>query len=324
MIFLKYLEYTDNGDDTMKRLLLLISLVLLTTVVVVNFLFTINKKDDYKYKLIINNINVRIKRNETNIIDVVPLEDYIVGVLAGEMPVSFEIEALKAQAVAARSYVLRRVLNNNDMDYDVIDTVKNQVYLDDNYLKEKWKEDYASKISKLEKAIDETKGEIVTYNGEIIDALYFSTSNGFTENSENVFTFKSPYLRSVESIWDKETSSAFNHQLIMNIDEFYNKLGLPYKSKINIEIINKSSTGRIQEIKINGRRYEGVEIRQKLGIRSTDFNIVQDKKLVYIDTLGFGHGVGMSQYGANGMALNGYNYKEILMHYYKDVLIQKN
>ena len=161
------------------------------------------------------------------------------------------------------------------------------------------------------------------HEGKIIDALYFSTSNGYTEDSELVFGFELPYLRSVESDWDKEVSPVFNSQKVININEFYFKLGLPYKEKITIEEIEKSITGRILNLKINDRSFVGRDVRFKLGIRSTDFNIVQENDLVYIYTNGFGHGVGMSQYGANGMAFKGYKYKEILTYYYQNIAIKK-
>ncbi len=304
----------------MKRTLLLALLMILIPYFIVSFFM---EEKEIDFNLITNNINVRIKRVTTNNIELVPLEEYIVGVVAGEMPVSFHIEALKAQSVAARTYVIKRLIDNSDMDYDVVDTVSNQVYLDNNYLKDKWQDEYVNKINKLRKAVSDTLGEILVYNGEIVDALYFSTSNGYTENSEEVFGFELPYLRSVESSWDAETSPVFNDQKIIGIDEFYNKLELPYKSKINIKVLEKTTSGRVAKLTINNKEFTGREIREKLSIRSTDFKIVQDNKTIYINTKGYGHGVGMSQYGADGMALKGYKYNEILTHYYQNTAIKK-
>ena len=122
------------------------------------------------------------------------------GVLAGEMPVYFHDEALKAQAVAARSYVLKRIIQNKNNEYDVVDSVAHQVYLDPEYLKERWKENYITNINKIRNAVFSTKGEFMVYKDKIVDALYFSTSNGFTENSEAVFGFNEPYLRSVSQL----------------------------------------------------------------------------------------------------------------------------
>lgn len=126
------------------------------------------------------------------------------------MPTSFDLEALKAQAVAARSYVLKKMEQNKEQDYDVVDTVMNQVYLDDATLKEKWKDKYEEKNNKIKQAIVETKGEYMTYNNEVIEAFFFSTSTGKTENSGEVFQTQLPYLKSVDSAWDEEVSPVFS------------------------------------------------------------------------------------------------------------------
>jgi stage II sporulation protein D len=219
--------------------------------------------------------------------------------------------------------VLKRILENSNKEYDVVDTVTHQVYLDDAYLRERWQDNYEKNINKLKRAVIDTKGEILVYNGQIVEALYFSTSNGYTEDSIAVFGFDLPYLRSVESSWDQITSPVFSDQKVISLHEFYNKLELPYKDKITIKNIKKTDSGRITELKINDKLFKGVEVRQKLGVRSTDFKITQTKNLVYIDTKGYGHGVGMSQYGANGMAKEGYSYRQILTHYYQDAVIKK-
>lgn len=253
----------------------------------------------------------------------VPLEEYIVGVLAGEMPIDFELEALKAQAVASRSYVLKRMEYNKDNEYDVVDSVLNQVYLDDDYLKETWGNNYTIKINKLRTAVNETYNEYMEYDGEIIDALFFSTSNGYTEDSHLVFNLELPYLKSVESSWDQEVSSAFSSKYTYSLQEFYEKLGLEYKDKLEVEILERSSTNRVLKLKINGQEFEGTTLYNKLGLRSTDFEITQVGSNVVFDMKGYGHGVGMSQYGALGMAKQGYTYDEILKHYYTGVTIKK-
>ena len=128
----------------------------------------------------------------------ISLEEYIVGVLAGEMPISFELESLKAQAVASRSYALKRIEYNKDKEYDVVDSIMNQVYLDKEYLKEAWGINYVKNINKLRTAVNETIDEYLEHNGSVVDALFFSTSNGYTENSQNIFNFECEYLKSVE------------------------------------------------------------------------------------------------------------------------------
>ena len=271
----------------------------------------------------VSNKTVRVKRLSTDKVEKVPLEEYIVGVLAGEMPIDFELEALKAQAVASRSYVLKRMEYNKDNEYDVVDSVLNQVYLDDDYLKETWGNNYTIKINKLRTAVNETYNEYMEYDGEIIDALFFSTSNGYTEDSHLVFNLELPYLKSVESSWDQEVSSAFSSKYTYSLQEFYEKLGLEYKDKLDVEILERSNTNRVLKLKINGQEFEGTTLYNKLGLRSTDFEITQVGSNVVFDMKGYGHGVGMSQYGALGMAKQGYTYDEILKHYYTGVTIKK-
>lgn len=269
------------------------------------------------------NIKVRVKRLQKDKIDEIELNEYVLGVLAGEMPISFELEALKAQAVASRSYVLKRLDYNKDKDYDVVDSVTNQVYLDNEHLKKAWGDNYIKNINKLKTAVNETFNEYLECDGQIADALFFSTSNGYTENSELVFNFAVSYLKSVSSPWDKEVTTAFKTTKEMSLQEFYERLNLPYQEKMKIENIDRSATNRILKIKINNQEFTGREIYNKLKIRSTDFTIEQENTNIIITTIGYGHGVGMSQYGALGMAKKGYNYKEILTHYYQNTQIKK-
>lgn len=305
----------------MKKIILFTIILIFIPFFIVNIL-DINEIEEIELKYI-NNINVRVKRLSTNEIQIVPLEEYIVGVLAGEMPVYFELEALKAQAVASRSYVLKRLEYNKDSEYDVVDSVLNQVYLDDNYLKKAWGKDYVVNINKLRTAVNETIDEYLEYDGEIIDALFFSTSNGYTEDASVVFNLELPYLKSVESKWDAQTSSVFNSQKTMSLQEFYEKLGLEYKSELSFNVLERSDTNRIIKLEINGNMLNATDVYNKLGLRSTDFNLTQVGTNVVIDTKGYGHGVGMSQYGALGMAKEGYNYMQILEYYYSGAEIKK-
>ena len=305
----------------MKKIILFTIILIFIPFFIVNIL-GINEIEEIEIKYI-NNINVRVKRLATNEIQIVPLEEYIVGVLAGEMPVYFELEALKAQAVASRSYVLKRLEYNKDSEYDVVDSVLNQVYLDDNYLKEAWGKDYVVNINKLRTAVNQTIDEYLEYDGEIIDALFFSTSNGYTEDASVVFNLELPYLKSVESKWDAQTSSVFNSQKTMSLQEFYEKLGLEYKKELSFNVLERSDTNRIIKLEINGNMLNATDVYNKLGLRSTDFNLTQVGTNVLIDTKGYGHGVGMSQYGALGMAKEGYNYMQILEYYYTDAEIKK-
>ena len=276
------------------------------------------KKEKINYKYISNNI-IKVKNEKTGKILEVPFEEYIKGVVSAEMGSNFEIEALKAQAVASRSYALYHM---NGKEYDVTNTTSNQVYLTDDELKEKWKDSYPKQINKIKKAIEETKGEYLTYNGETVNAMFFAASVGKTENSEEVFVSKVPYLRSVSSVWD-EAAPVFTDTVTLNINDFYQKLNIPYNDNLNIEILEKTSTGRIKTLKINNQEFKGRDVSQKLNLKSNYFEIIKNENKLTITTKGYGHGVGLSQYGANGMAKEGKNYKEILSHYYQGTKIKK-
>ena len=301
-----------------KKILLFSLLVILIPFIVVNIFI---KEDEIKFNHT-SNMVVRVYRAKEKKIIYIPLEQYIYGVVSSEMPIGFEKEALKAQAVASRTYVLYNIESHKDKDYDVYDTEDSQVYQTDEELKEKWKDKYVEYSNKIKRIIMETKGEYLSYDGKIIEAFFFSTSSGYTENSEDVFSEKLPYLRSVESKWDKDSPSYDDKKEYSKID-FYNKLGLEYSDKLNISSVKNSKTGRIISLKINGIDFKSSDVREKLKLRSTFFNIESDNKTVTIKTKGYGHGVGMSQYGANGMALAGFLYKDILKYYYTGVKIEK-
>lgn len=303
----------------MKKLIIVTLLV-----IIIPFLFVkiFVQTDTIKFKYITNN-TIRVKDEKTNKITTLPFDEYIKGVVAGEMPATFELEALKAQAVASRSYAMYQMTATKDKDYDVTNTTQNQVYLTDEELKTNWKDEYNQKMNKIKTAIQETTGEYLTYNGQIVNAMFFSTSTGKTENSEEVFVSALPYLRSVDSKWDEE-SPAFTDTYTFDLKDFYTKLKLPYNEKLNIEITEKTSTGRIKKLKINNQELNGRDIATKLSLRSNYFEIIQNENKITINTKGFGHGVGMSQYGANGMAKEGYKYDQILKHYYQNTEIKKS
>lgn len=303
----------------MKKILLFSILIIIIPYIIVSAFIT---DEEIKFQYV-SNMTIRVKRVEKDTIEEVPLEKYVEGVVAGEMPVSFELEALKAQAVAARSYAMKHIETSSDSEYDVVDTVMNQVYLDDEYLKDAWKDSYVEKINKIKKAIIETRGQYLLYNDTVIDALFFSTSVGKTENSEEVFNETVPYLRSVDSSWDSKTSPVFSETNTYSKKDFYSKLGLTISDKLNIEIKDTTSTGRIKEIIINGKTFTGTQVSTKLGIRSTYFSIVENDTSITVTTKGYGHGVGMSQYGAEGMAKEGYTYDQILKYYYQGVEIKQ-
>ena len=271
-----------------------------------------DKTEEKQVKETIENV-ITLYRSNGEILNLT-INEYLIGAVAGEMPASFNIEALKAQAVVSRTYLLKRIKNNNI----IIDSTMQQVYKDNNELKNMWKNDFDKYYSKIKKAVLDTDKIAIYYNGDYIDALYHSTSNGYTLNYENVWSNAIPYLKSVESKWDLNASSYLKNT---NKDIAY-VLSLFGIDDINkIQIVSRDDTNHVKEIKLGDKIYKGTTFRSLLKLRSTDFDImVNDNSVVFI-TRGFGHGVGMSQYGANGMANEGYNYIDILNHYYTNVSI---
>lgn len=300
----------------MKKLLLF-SLLLLLIPFLIFKIVHINNDINLKYK---NNILVRVFRTESGKIERIPLEQYVLGVLSAEMPIDFDEEALKAQSVASRTYVLKQIERNIDNDYDVKDSVENQVYIDIDQMKQKWSNNFKKNYDKLYKIVSLTNGQILMYNGEIAETLFFSTSPGKTENSGEIFQSDLPYLRSVDSHWDV-ISPSYNNVYKYSLLNFYDKLGISYSDNLKINIISTTSTGRVNEISINENVFTGSGICSKLNIKSSYFDIYQDGDTVVVIGKGNGHGVGMSQYGAQGMAKEGYKYTEILFHYYENTKI---
>ncbi len=303
---------------SIKKLLFFSCLIIVIPFIIVS-VFIRTEEITFNYN---SNTIVRVYREKTQKVENVPIEKYIIGVVSGEMPISFEIEALKAQAVASRTYVMYQIEHNKNKSYDVYDSVNSQVYLSDEELKEKWQDKYVENINKIRKVILDTSSQYLTYDGKVIEAFFFSTSVGYTENSGEVFSEQLPYLKSVESKWD-EDSPAFVDTKTIDLKTFFSTLAINYSDNIKIEVLERTSTGRVKKIKINNVVLAGSDVCSKLHLRSTFFDIVQEGDKVIINTKGYGHGVGMSQYGANGMAIAGFKYDEILKYYYTGVKIEK-
>ncbi len=305
-----------------KILLGVVMILTVTLITVLNYA----EKNDYMIPIEPEEgkelISIRLKNESDGTITNISLEDYIVGVVSAEMPASFETEALKAQAVAARTFAMYKKNTRQNLDYDLVIGVSDQAYKDNRTLLKQWGLSFFQNYLKIRDAVKETQGEVVTYNGEIINAFYFSMSNGYTENSELVFSESLPYLKSVESSWDNETLDNYEVTKTISKTDFCNKLEISCDN-INIENIEKSDSGHVNSITINGVTLKGTIVRSRLGLRSTDFNIeVGDEDITFV-TRGYGHGVGMSQYGANGMAKENYTYQEILKHYYQNTEIKE-
>lgn len=246
------------------------------------------------------------------------MTDYLIGVVSSEMPASFNLEALKAQSVLARTYALKA----KQTEKKLTDTVSTQSYIDIDQMKNKWGNSFNTYYNKIKNAVENTNGEYLSYNGNYIEALYHSTNNGKTESSLDVFGNYYPYLISVSSEYDKNASS-YLRTINMPIDTISNKLGLNLNNDSVISILSYTDGGNIKEININGNNFSGKKVRELLGLRSTDFDISISDNNANITTRGYGHGVGMSQYGANGMANAGYSYKDILSHYYPGTTLTK-
>ena len=263
-----------------------------------------------------NNTYVNIKRKNGNI-ETIELETYIIGVVGAEMPASFHEEALKSQAIISRTYALKAISTGKQLT----DNESTQSYKSNSELKSMWGDKYNTYYTKIKNCVEATRGMYLTYNGKYIEAVYHSTSNGITESSLNVWNNYYPYLVSVDSPYDS-TNSSFIQEVTFSYQDISSILNLEINSDSNIDIIRLTESGRVESLSINGKIFTGLEFRQKLGLRSTDFTISKMENLLKITTKGYGHGVGLSQYGANGFAKQaGYNYVDILKHYYKGVTI---
>lgn len=258
---------------------------------------------------------VTIYRSNGSVLNL-ELEEYVIGVVGAEMPASFHTEALKSQAILARTYALKSL----ETGLRLTDNSSTQNYKSNEELKKIWGSSYSTYYNKIKKAVEETKGMYLTYNGKIIDAVYHSTSNGVTEDAKNVWGNSIPYLVSVASPYDS-TSSAFASEKKISYEELSNKLGFIVTLDTSFEIQSKTEGNRVLDIQIGTQVYNGVTLRNLLGLRSATFEVVKKENGVTFITKGFGHGVGMSQYGANGMAKNGSSYSSILKHYYQGVTL---
>lgn len=248
------------------------------------------------------------------------LEEYIVGVVAAEMPAEFAEEALKAQAIAARTYAAKKITENIEADYDVDTTTNTQVWLSPREMREKWNWlAYWRYYGKITKAVESTQNQVLVANGQYVDAFFHSSSGRKpTERSEDVWSSSRPYLQNVQS--GEEDPSRFIKNVTFTPAKLYEKLGLAATPRDFTEndflILSETAAGRVKTIKVLGEIYTGSQLRTLLGLASTDMEIVLNPQEVKITTYGYGHGVGMSQYGANDLANNGYAFEEILQHYY--------
>ena len=249
--------------------------------------------------------------------EVLDMQTYLTGVLLAEMPVDFSEEALKAQAVVSRTYALRRNTLGNKHPQGAVCTESSccQAYRPiDDFLSKGGTEEMLKKVSQ---AVEYTNNQVMTYNGALIEATYFSCSGGRTEDALAVWGTDIPYLQAVDSPGE-ESATHFVDTAEFTATEFASLLGIsPNGSAPDwLGAVTYTDGGGVDTMVIGGKAFSGTQIRQKLGLRSTVFSMYATQDKIHISTRGFGHRVGMSQYGAEAMAVRGSDYQEILYHYY--------
>lgn len=284
--------------------------------------------------------SVKVYLSKEKKVETFPIERYIRGVVAAEMPVDFHPEALKAQAFAARTYIVDRLSRRDFSDMakwgkqasqaHVTDTVNHQVFLTDKQLKKQWGEDYKTNSTRINQAVAETAGQVIQYQGKPIYAAFFSTSNGKTENSEDYFAQEYPYLRSVPSHWD-QSSPKYRDRKQFPVADFVDQVSQTTGKQVAVEastaggdwlqVTQRTAGGSVDKVQVGDQVFSGRQIREALDLASADFSFQISKGTVTVETKGYGHGVGMSQWGANFMGKQGKSAKQIIQHYYRGVEI---
>ncbi|GMQ63338.1 stage II sporulation protein D [Vallitalea maricola] len=266
-------------------------------------------------------VKVLVKEKQKNM----NLNDYLIGVVAAEMPVNFYDEALKAQAVAARTFTLKKIQNDSNHIFNK----KEQTYLTKEDMEASWgTENFAKNYNKIRNAVVNTNNEVIVYEGDLIEAVFHSTSAGTTQSAKDVWGEEIPYLVSVDSLEDIN-SPEYLHKKIFTQQDFISKI----KEHINdfqtytdeiineIQIVSRTKEGYIDQIQIGNKILDGEVVRSYLGLESSNFTIDKVDGNIEVSCKGYGHGVGMSQYGADSLAQKGYTYKEILEHYYTNTTV---
>lgn len=278
-----------------------------------------------------NQQTISVFRTVTNTTENITMFEYVCGSVAAEMPLAYNEEALKAQAVACFTNALRlKAVDENKNDGSISDdTSVHQGYIDVNQRKEKWGKDFEKYEKKLQKIVQETENEALYYNGSVCVAAFSAISNGNTENAQNLWGTKVDYLVSVDSSADK-LSPNYASTVSYSKDNFFKKAEeakIPVNKSADIKNIIKvtktSETGTVLEVNVNGKSYTGEEIRKAFSLRSPTFTIKATDSTITFSVHGYGHGIGLSQYGANALAEKGYNYKQILAHYYTGTEIRE-
>ena len=284
---------------------------------------------DYDYK---QYDTIKLLHADTGEIEELPLDTYLLGVVSAEMPANFEQEALNAQALVARTYTIYSIVHNKNKhgDADICDDSGCcQAWISKEDRMARWDEaERENNWRKIEIAVNTTAGKIITYNGEVIDAFFHSNSGGTTEAPVNVWGGTNyPYLQSVETAGE-DAYSQYSSEVVLTKEELKNKIlakhadfSIDYSQSDCIQILEYTESGRVKTIKIGNLNLSGVEVRSLLGLRSANFEVSIDGDNIKFSVKGYGHGVGMSQTGADSMAKQGSNYEKIVKHFYTGVEI---
>lgn len=277
---------------------------------------------------------VKLLHTKTGEVEELELDQYLLGVVSSEMPASFEIEALKAQAVVARTYTIYKITEEKKHENaDICDDSKCcQAWISKEDRFARWnEEERESNWSKIEEAVNSTKEEIVKYEGKPINAFFHSNSGGTTDTATAVWGGANyPYLQAVETSGE-DAYTQYSSEMVLSKEEFANKIReyhsefqIDYSLENQIEILSYTEGERVKEIKIGNLNLSGVEIRNIFKLKSAKFEINIDGENIKFNVIGYGHGVGMSQTGADSMARQGKNYEDIIKHFYTGVEITKN
>lgn len=269
---------------------------------------------------------------KTGEIEKINLDEYLYGVVSAEMPADFEMEALKAQAIVARTYTMYKIINGNKKhgDADICDdSACCQAWISKEDRLAKWEEDEREyKWNKIVEAVNATAGRIITYNNEPINAFFHANSGGKTETPINVWGGNNyPYLQAVETSGEENYNQYASEveltkqELIDKIKETHSNIKIDYNKADEIKIIDYTEGGRIKSIKFGNVSLSGVEARKIFGLKSANFSIEIDGDKIRFKVLGYGHGVGMSQTGSDSLAKQGKNCEEIIKHFYQGVEI---
>ena len=287
------------------------------------------KQDEYNYE---KYKTIKLLHSKTMQIEELNIDEYLYGVVSSEMPANFELEALKAQAVVARTYTIYQIIHNSSKheNADICDNYSCcQAWISKEKRFSKWNLEVAeSNWNKIVQAVNETKGKIVTYNKQPINAFFHANSGGVTESSLNIWSgIDYPYLKSVETSGE-DGYTQYASEVILKQQELLEKIKTQYEDcKIDfeqqdcIQILEYTSSGRVKTIKFGNKEIAGTEARTLLGLKSTNFEVAIDGENIIFSVTGYGHGVGMSQTGADSLAKQGLKYEEIIKHFYTNVEI---